>query len=98
VGLDQGGFAIVELTREKGSLDLAEYRDEGCEIFASCLACPLPYCLEERHGGKKRFLKKGRDEQILDYHDKGRSTAEIAVVVGVSRRTVQRVIGRVRNG
>ncbi|MBI4330430.1 MAG: helix-turn-helix domain-containing protein [Chloroflexi bacterium] len=92
MSLTEGGFGVIELTTEKEAVDLAEYRDEGCEVFASCLSCPLPNCLEEDRGGKKRFLKQGRDEEILNHHERGKSTAEIARLVGVSRRTVQRVI------
>ncbi len=97
MGFDKGGFAIVELSGEKASLDLADYRDEGCELFPACLDCPLPRCLEESQGGKKQFLKQRRDSEIRAYHDRGSGTALIARMTGVSQRTVQRIIGKKSN-
>ncbi len=98
MGLDQGGFAIEDLTREKDSLDLAQYRDEGCEVFPACLSCPLPQCLEESLGGKKRFLKQSRDKEVRSYMERGLGTAEIAAIMAISQRTVQRIVGKSKNG
>lgn len=90
--MSRGGFSILKPALEKESSDLAEYKDEGCEVFESCLSCPLPCCLEESRGGKKKFIKQGRDEQILDYNERGKTTAEIARLMGISQRTIQRVV------
>lgn len=90
------GFVIEELIKEKDALDLVNYKDEGCEVFSSCLSCPLPHCLEEGRGGRKKFIKQSRNERIMDYHDRGKSSADIATLMGVSQRTVQRVVSPVR--
>ncbi|MFC1893128.1 hypothetical protein ACFLYR_03715 [Chloroflexota bacterium] len=41
---------------EKIELDLlpeySRYRDEGCELAASCLHCPFPGCIYEQSRGR----------------------------------------------
>ncbi len=66
------------------------YEDKGCEVFASCLNCPLPRCLEEEPWGKKRFLKAKRAERMKELRQQGKSIKEIARIFQVSPRTVQR--------
>ena len=66
------------------------YEDKGCELFASCLNCPFPNCLEEEPWGKKRFLKRRRAERMLELKREGKSVGEIARIFEVSPRTVQR--------
>jgi len=74
------------------------WRDEGCELFSSCLNCPLPYCIEEVPRGKQRFRILGRADQMAEIKYKGKTTAEIARIFGVSGRTVQRALAIARNG
>ncbi|MDP2718992.1 MAG: hypothetical protein Q8P44_04060 [Dehalococcoidia bacterium] len=69
-----------------------EYRDEGCQAFPLCLSCPLPYCLEDDLAGIRKWLKKRRDQEVRAHRRKGKNTAEIALIMGISRRTVQRVV------
>jgi hypothetical protein len=40
------------------------YRDEGCELFPSCLSCPLPQC---RYDGPERrqMAKELRNEEVV---------------------------------
>jgi hypothetical protein len=68
------------------------YKDEGCEAFSSCLSCPLPECLEEKPGGRQKWLKDRRNKEAWGYYQKGKSTAEIANLMGLSQRTVQRIV------
>ena len=72
------------------------WRDEGCELFSSCLNCPLPYCIEEVARGKQKLRMLGRASQIADIKYRGKSTAEIAWIFGVSGRTVQRALAIAR--
>ena len=78
--------------------ELSEYRDEGCEASVSCLSCPLPGCLEEQPAARKKWLKQARDREVLDHWKKGGSTAETARAVGLSQRTVQRIVREATRG
>ncbi|MEE8471356.1 MAG: helix-turn-helix domain-containing protein [Dehalococcoidia bacterium] len=74
--------------------EYSEYRDEGCDLFPSCLRCPLPRC---RHDEQSSIspAKRLRDREMLRQRRlAGRSTTELADIFGVSRRTVQRIIRR----
>lgn len=88
--------------RQEDGFDLppeyCHYRDEGCEFAASCLGCPYPNCVYEQSGGKRRWLKKMRDKEILQsFAREGRRIKELAQEFGVSQRTIQRALGRTRN-
>ncbi len=70
-----------------------DYRDEGCDLFASCLACPLPRCRYDEPGGVRAMLNRERDHQIRVLRDDaGLSVDEIADRFQVSRRTVFRAL------
>ena len=69
------------------------YRDDGCDISASCLDCPLPRCRYEEPGGLRAVLNEHRDRQMIQLRMAGTSVEELAGRFGVSRRTVFRVIG-----
>jgi DNA invertase Pin-like site-specific DNA recombinase len=71
-----------------------EYRDEGCDLFPSCLNCPLPCCRYDDRG--RRVRKKLRDEEILRLGERGKSVKELSQEFRISRRTVQRVLSRAR--
>ena len=75
-----------------------DWRDEGCEVFPSCLNCPLPRCLEEQPRGKQMLRMKARARRMVDLRQQGKSVAEIARLFGVSQRTVQREIKKHRDG
>ena len=83
--------------------DDINWKDRGCEFFSACLSCPLPRCIEERPRGKQRLRMLARASQMAQLKRQGRSTAEIAKLFNVSKRTVQRVLsprkatGGVRN-
>ena len=88
-----------------GSLpEYTRYRDDGCDISESCLACPLPRCRYEEPGGLRALLNETRDQQIVQLRLTGVPVEELAGRFGISRRTVFRVIGsmkipaRVRTG
>ena len=74
------------------------YEDKGCEVFPSCLNCPLPYCLEEEPWGKEKFLKTKRAERMKELREEGKSVKEIARIFEVSTRTVQRWLKAVEAG
>lgn len=70
-----------------------EYRDEGCDLFASCLRCPLQRCRYDVPGGVRALLNRERDHQIRLLRDASPITVDqIAARFRVSRRTVFRAL------
>jgi hypothetical protein len=61
--------------------EFCHYRDEGCELAQSCLNCPFPQCVYEQPRGRRRWLKKARDKEIVRlFLSKGKSVKELAQV------------------
>jgi hypothetical protein len=78
--------------------EYCQYRDDGCEFADSCLSCPLPKCIYELPGGRQRWLKEVRDREILRrFVAEGKGVKEVALIFGVSQRTIQRVLKRAKN-
>jgi len=73
------------------------WRDEGCELFASCLSCPRLRCIEEEPRGKQRLRMRARAGRMVELQRQGKSAVEIASLFGVSKRTVQRAIARAKS-
>lgn len=71
-----------------------QWRDEGCEVFPSCLGCPLPRCLEEEPRGRQRLRMSARARRMAGLKRSGQSVPDIAALFGVSVRTVQRALAR----
>lgn len=73
--------------------EYCQYKDEGCEFAVSCLDCPFPRCVYEQPGGKQCWLKKLRDREIARlFGREGKGVKELALMFGVSQRTVQRAL------
>jgi DNA-binding CsgD family transcriptional regulator len=72
--------------------DEVNWRDEGCEVFGSCLNCPLPRCVEEEPRGQQRLRLAVRDRRMAELRRSGKGVKEIAGLFGVSRRTVERAL------
>jgi hypothetical protein len=78
--------------------EYCHYQDNGCEFADSCLDCPFPECVYAQPGGKRRWLKNLRDEAVLRlFTTQGKKVKELALMFGVSRRTVQRILKRGKN-
>ena len=81
------------------------YQDEGCEVAtaylgrqSSCLNCPFSKCIYDQHGGKQRWLKRLRDEEMVRlFTTEAKKIKELALIFGVSQRTVQRALKRGEN-
>lgn len=70
-----------------------QYKDEGCDLADSCLNCPFPQCIYEQPRGRQRWLKRLRDKKIVRlFTDEGKGVRELALMFGVSARTVQRAL------
>ena len=86
-------LASPRLARADALPEHVEYRDSGCDMFPSCLRCPLPRCRYDEPGGARAMLNRVRDREIRRMRlDDGVPVNEIARRVGVSRRTVFRAL------
>ena len=74
-------------------MEQLEYKDEGCDLFPSCLHCPLPKCRYDE--ARRQTAKELRNKAMLRLHEiEGLNIEELAERFGVSKRTVYRIIGR----
>ena len=93
------GAGAERRTRSDALPEHIEYRDEGCDLFASCLRCPLMRCRYDVPGGVRTLLNRERDHQIRMLRDESALTVEaIAERFRVSRRTVFRALQPRRQG
>jgi hypothetical protein len=72
--------------------EYCHYRDEGCEYADSCLGCPFPQCLYDEPRGRQRWLKELRNREINRLFTGGWGVKELAMMFGVSQRTIQRAL------
>lgn len=73
--------------------EYCRYQDKGCEFADSCLNCPFVQCIYDRPGGKQHWLKEMRDREMARlFTAKGKAVKELALMFGVSQRTVQRAL------
>jgi hypothetical protein len=72
--------------------ELSEYPDNGCELYPSCLNCPLPDCVYDLPRGISQVKLEQRNEQILQKAEEGVPTKEISRLFKVSVRTIQRIL------
>jgi len=88
MGLEQTNADWLDLPPE-----YCRYQDEGCEFAESCLNCPLPVCIYEEPGGKRRLLKRLRAKEMARlFTAEGKGIKELAQIYRVSERTVQRAL------
>ena len=79
--------------------EFCHYRDEGCDLAASCLSCPYPQCIYEQPGGRQRWMKTTRNREIVrQFTKEGKGIKELASTFGISTRTVQRALGKTVKG
>lgn len=73
--------------------EYCQYRDEGCDLAGSCLNCPFPGCIYDEPGGKQRWLKRLRAREMARlFATRGKGVKDLALIFGVSQRTVQRAL------
>ncbi len=73
--------------------EYCHYRDEGCELAASCLSCPFSRCIYDEPRGKQRWLKRLRAREMVRlFTTEGKGIKELALMFSVSQRTVQRAL------
>ena len=64
-------------------------KDTGCSEHDDCLTCPLPKCRYDIAGWNSKAVKR---HDAIRQLSSGLSAAEIAEQLGISIRTVQRVL------
>ncbi len=69
-----------------------KYEDTGCDLYPSCLACPLAQCRFDVKGGAAAQLRKPRDERIMVAIAEGDSIDLVAATFGLGRRSVFRIV------
>jgi len=72
--------------------EFCHYKDEGCEYAQSCLECPYPQCLYDEPRGRQQWLKELRNKEIKKLFINGWKVRELALLFGVSQRTIQRAL------
>ncbi len=80
--------------------EYCHYWDDGCESAtaylghqSSCLNCPFPKCIYDEPGGRQHWLKRQRDREVARlFSNEGKEVKELALMFGVSQRTVQRAL------
>ena len=78
--------------------EYCRYRDEGCEFADSCLDCPFPKCIYDEPRGRQRWLKRSRDRAMINlFNSGGKGVKELALMFGISQRTVQRALKRTKH-
>jgi len=92
-----GGITTLERPRGDALPEHVAYRDDGCDLFPSCLQCPLVRCRYDEPGGARALLNSARDREIRRLRQEGGLTVEeIADRFRVSRRTVFRALATAR--
>ena len=78
--------------------EYCHYRDEGCEFADSCLNCPFEKCIYDEPRGRQRYTKRLRAKEIARlFTTGGKGIKELALMFGLSQRTVQRALKRAKN-
>jgi hypothetical protein len=89
----------IRIVRAETLPENINYRDDGCEVYFSCLDCPLPICKFDDPGWLQRESRQSRDEAMISARrSEDLSVAEVAERFEVSTRTVHRVLKQEREG
>ena len=97
MGAIEAGYPIEEFFGNEHDLppEFCRYKDEGCDLATSCLSCPFPQCVYEQPGGKQHWQKMMRNREIIrQFTREGKEIRELALMFGLSTRTVQRALGK----
>lgn len=76
--------------------DPDRYEDTGCELWHACLSCPFPVCGEEYPGGIPALKRRLTYQVVAWLLADGHSAAEVAQIMGMSRRHVLRIKAALR--
>ena len=77
---------------------IATTPDKGCNLAPRCLECPFPACKHD--GGSNTPRKRNMQEKDAKadtlVNSQGFTAAQAATIIGVTPRTVHRMVARVR--
>lgn len=83
----------LPFVRKDALPDHVAYRDDGCELAPSCLACPLPRCQYDEPKSVRKWLVEARDREIALIRRKHRAPINaLARTYGLTRRSVFRIL------
>ena len=90
--------APLPLVRRDMLPENAAYPDTGCDLFASCLRCPLARCrFDEPPGGLRRLMIETRDREIALIRRRHRAPINaLAQTYGLTRRSIFRILSEQR--
>ena len=78
--------------------EYCHYQDEGCEFADSCLNCPFEKCIYDEPRGRQRYIKRLQAKEIARlFTTGGKGIKELALMLGLSQRTVQRALKKAKN-
>ncbi len=78
--------------------EYCHYQDEGCEFADSCLNCPFEKCIYDEPRGRQRYIKRLQAKEIARlFITGGKGIKELALMLGLSQRTVQRALKKAKN-
>ena len=91
---------VLPRVRKDTLPDRVDYRDEGCDLFSSCLRCPLARCqFDVPEQQRRRVRLDARDREIAILRDRHHAPiALLATTYGLNRRTVFQILLRQRGG
>jgi hypothetical protein len=98
VRLRASATAPLPLVRRDTLPENADYADTGCDLFASCLRCPLARCrYDAPPGGLRRLVTEARDREIALIRRHHRAPIDaLAATYGLTRRSIFRILSEQR--
>ena len=100
VRLHADAVAPLPLVRRDMLPENVAYADSGCDLFASCLQCPLARCrFDAPPGGLRRLLTDQRDREVALIRRRHRAPINaLASTYGLTRRSIFRILSEQRAG
>ena len=89
---------VLPRVRKDTLPDRVDYRDEGRDLFASCLRCPLAQCqYDVPEQQRRRFRLDARDREIALLRERHHAPIDaLAETYGLTRRTVFHILAQQR--
>lgn len=85
----------LDIPRRRDELpEYHDYADTGCNLFRSCLGCPLPACRFDDEQASMNVRLGRRAARVMELVEAGVAVDAIASEFGVSKRTVFRDLSR----
>jgi hypothetical protein len=100
VRLRAAATPTLPLVRRDMLPENAAYPDTGCDLFSSCLQCPLARCrYDAPPGGLRHLLTEARDREIALIRRRHRAPINaLAQTYGLTRRSIFRILSEQRGG